>query len=193
MSTLGKVLAVLATLSLLGWIFLASLVTQHHMNWSKRLNEAKAEVASLAAELPPLDEQIYANMKAATLAQDSLERTRTNFRAELAMAQKTESDTKEAQERYRLQLLLAEQEVVAAKNRHEIRRKERLDFDAKIKQEEAGVQALKAENEKLRGELKALQDSFISTLAENKSYADRLPKSTPTSAKPRVRLGSMVR
>lgn len=193
MSTFGKVLAILIALSLLGWIFLVSLVTQHHMNWSKRLLEAKAEVAALQADLPPLDEAIFANSKAATLAQDSLDRTRRNFRAELAMAQKTESDTKEAVDRYRLQHDLALLEVQAAQKRHVVRSKERMDLDAEIKKREALVEEDKAENQKLRDELSSLEKAFIATLAENKAYADRLPKAAPTSVKPRVRLGSMTR
>jgi len=193
MSTLGKVLVVLITLTMAVWIFLAAVVTQHHMNWSKRLNEVTAEVKALEAELPPIQEDIFKATDAANQVQVTLENSRRNYRAELAMAQKTESDTKEALDRYTLQLKSATDSANAAKARQEVRLQERTDFEKKIAQEEAGVRELMAENEKLRAQLADLQKTFISTLAENKSYVDRLKnaastKSATSGNKPRVKL-----
>ena len=52
-----------------------------------------------------------------------------------------------------------------------------------------------AENKALKDELAGLRKAFLDTVAENKTYAARLLKKPDpaASAKPRTRLGSMVR
>ena len=198
MSTFGKVLSILVALSLLGWIFLAAMVSKHHENWGERVAALNADIAKLKTELPPLVAEIDENRARATLVQVSLLKAQTNFRNALTMGQTTESDTKEALSRYTLQLATVEQEVKAAQARQEVRAREKSDLDKSILKEQAGVQDLMAENKALKDELSGLQKSFLDTVAENKTYADRLSKSakpsTPTgAAAPRTRLGSFVR
>lgn len=196
MSTVGKVLIVLVALSLLGWIFLASLVAEHHANWTKRLNDVKAEVAAVQAELPPLSEAIDRNKAETTLMQVGLDRLRRNFRAELSLAQKAETETKEALSRFQIQLDQVKKQIVAAKQREAIRTQEVADLNEAIKKEQALVQEMIAKNKTSREELFALRKTFMNTLAENKNYLQRLMKASSgssASTKPRVRLGSLVR
>ncbi len=195
MSTFGKVLSILVALSLLGWIFLAAMVSKHHENWGERVSALKADIAKIKPELPPLETEIEENRSKATLLQVSLIKAQTNFRNALTMAQTTESDTKEALSRYTLQLATVEQEVKAAVARQEVRAREKADLDKAILKEQATVQDLIAENKALKDELAGLQKSFLDTVAENKTQADRLLKAAKpsTSTGPRTRLGSFVR
>ena len=192
MSTLGKVLVILVVLALLGWIFLAALVADHHINWSQRLDQIEKEVAALQADLPPIKAEIYTLTREADVLQVGLERFRRNFRAEIAMKQKEESDTKEALSRSEFQLKTVQLEVIAAQKRHDIRRQEKLDFDKQILQLQAAVQDQMAENKKLKEEYQGLQKAFLTTLAENREYVNRLNKKAAATT-PRTRLGSLVR
>jgi hypothetical protein len=117
MSTLGKVLVVLVTLSMLGWIFLASLVAEHHANWGKLINDTKAEIAQIEPLLPPMQDEIDQKLADASLSQVSLDRSRRNFRGEFAMAQRDQSETKETLSRYTLQNTLVQSEVAKAQAR----------------------------------------------------------------------------
>lgn len=196
MSLLGKILSICVAVFLVLWIALAASVAKHHEGWSARIRELKAEVAALEPELPPLVAEADRNRDDATNLQVALERARLNFRRELALAQKFESDTKEDLARYQLQVALAEQEVRAAQARMETRTKERVDFEKSIEREKANVVDLQAANKARKDELAGLQKAFLDTVAENRSYAARLTKPagpTPTGAAPRTRLGSFTR
>ncbi len=195
MSTLGKVLVILIALSLLGWMFLAALVADHHIQWANRYDVVEKEVEAAKLPLPPARAKILEHTNAATTVQVNLERIRRNFRAELAMAQKTESETKETLSRAELERAQAEVQVEAARKQADIRFRERQDFDKKILQEQAAVDVLIAENKVLKDELASLRKAFMDTVAQNKTYAARLLKkpNPAASAQPRTRLGSLVR
>ena len=139
MSTLGKVLIILIVLALLGWMFLASLVAEHHIQWANRFKVVEKEVAEAKVPIPDLRAEIYDLKNEASAIQVNLDRIRRNFRAELAMAQKTESETKETLSRYDLQRASADAEVEAAKRRTEIRFRERQDLDKQIAIEQSTV------------------------------------------------------
>ena len=195
MSTLGKVLVILIALSLLGWMFLAALVADHHIQWAKRYDVVQKEVEEAKIPPPGLRLKILEHTNAATTVQVDLERIRRNFRAELAMAQKAESETKETLSREELHHTQAEAQAVAAKKQADLRFRERQDFDKKILQEQAAADALIAENKVLKDELASLRKAFMDTVAQNKTYAARLLKKPDpaASAQPRTRLGSLVR
>lgn len=197
MSTAGKVLIVLIVLAALGWITLAALVADHHMSWSRRYAELKSQSEELQASLPPLRTQIYETMNEATVVQIALDRARRNYRSALSQAQKTDSETKESLSRYTIQRETTEREVAAAQERHDVRRQERQNLDRQIAQEQAAIADLTAETAKLRDELATLRKTFQQTLAENKSYVEKLRKSKKgepaASTGPRTRLGSLVR
>ncbi len=193
MSTLGKVLVVLVTLSMLGWIFLASLVADHHANWGQLVNERKAEIAKIEPLLPPLQEKIDRDLAAASLAQVSLDRSRRNFRGEFAMVQRDQSETKETLSRYNLQNTLVQTEVTKAKARADVRAQEKASLERQIAEEEARVATLIADTNKLRDQFDSLTRNFLATTAENKSYLERLQKSGTANTKPRTRLGSLIR
>lgn len=193
MSTLGKVLVILVALALLGWIFLASLVAEHHANWGESVKKTNEEVAAIEPLLPPLQDQIDRKLAEVSLAQVSLDRARRNFRAEYAMAQREESDSKEGLIRVNYQKALVDEEIQKAKTRHDVRKQEVADFERDIAQEQTNVQGLIAENTKLRNELDSLQKAFLQTTEENRNYLDRLKKARTGSTKPRTTLGSLVR
>jgi predicted nucleic acid-binding Zn-ribbon protein len=195
MSTLGKVLSILVALSLLGWIFLASLVADYHSNWTKRLADLKTEVAKVQGELPPLAAEIDKTKADINNLQVALERSRRNFRTDLARAQNAESETKETLLRFNIQLDMVKQEIAAAQAREAVRKQEVADLEKNIEKEKATVAEMMVQNKTSRDELFSLRKSFIDTLAENKSYVERLLKASPPAAapKPRTRLGSLVR
>lgn len=191
MSTLGKVLVVLVTLALVGWILLASMVAERNANWNKALIRVKGEAATMEPELPPMQAAIDRTIAEASRLQVDLDRSRRNFRAEFAMAQRQESDTKEALSRHTFQRTLAEEEVQKARARAEVRAQEKADLERRIAQEQARVRDLVAENTRLRDELEGLQKSFLEVTRENRSYLERQKKAN--TAPPRARLGSLVR
>ncbi len=192
MSTVGKVLVILIVVSLLGWLFLAALVADHHMNWSKRFAEVQKERDTEDASLPPLAAQIFELTKEAEVLQVGLDRFRRNFRVQLAMKQREESETKETLSRTEFQLKALEAQVIAAQKRLDLRTQEKLDLDKKILALQGTVQEQMAENTKLKDEFQGLQKAFLTTLAENKAYVEQINKRA-AAAKPRVRLGSLVR
>lgn len=191
MSTLGKVLVILVVLALLGWIFLAALVADHHINWSKKYVTVEKAVADAKAELPPLENEIFQLTKEAEVLQVGLDRFRRNFRAQIAMKQKEESETKETLSRGEYQLKTAQLEVAAAQKRQEIRLQEKNDLDKAILQLQAVVADQMADNKKLKDEFQGLQKSFLATLSENREYVSKLDKKA--AAVPRTRLGSLAR
>ena len=192
MSTPGKVLVVLITLTMLGWVFLAALVAEHHSNWGKLIKTTQAEIAELEPQLPPLQEKIDRTLSDASLAQVRLDRVRRSFRGEFAMAQRDESELKETLSRYTLQHTLVDDEVLKAKARAEVRAQEKADFDRDIAREEVIVAELIAENTKLKEQLAGLEKAFLDTTAENKAYVERLKKAGTLGVKPRTRFGSFI-
>lgn len=193
MSTLGKVLVVLVTLAMLGWIFLAALVAEHHSNWGEVIKKTKSEIAEIEPLLAPMQDKIDRTLAAASLSQVSLDRARRNFRGEYASLQRQESEFKETMSRDSLQLTLAEEEAVNSEKRAQVRAAEKTDFERKIAQEETKVAELVAETGKLRDQYEGLIKSFLETQAENKAYVDRLKKTQPVGVGPRTRLGSFTR
>ena len=175
-------------------MYLAALVADHHINWTAKFAATEKELAELKATLPPIRAEIYDLTNQATNLQVSLDRARRNYRAELAMEQKEDSETKESLSRYQLQLKQAQTEVTAAQNRASIRLRERTTLEQQIRQEQATVADLTARNTDLKGQLAGLRKSFLDTVAENKAFVDRLKKVSSTGdGKPRTRLGSLVR
>ena len=194
MSTAGKVLVILVVLSLLGWMYLAALVADHHINWTEKYAKTEKELADLTATLPPIRAETYDLTNQANNLQVSLDRARRNFRAELAMEQKEDSETKESLSRYQFQLKQAQVEVTSAQKRASIRLQERTTLEQQIRQEQATVADLTAKNTDLKGQLEGLRKAFTETLAANKAYVDKLRKASPTGdGKPRTRLGSLIR
>lgn len=194
MSTLGKVLVILIVLAVLGWMFLASLVAQYNINWGKRLQEVQKEVEELKVPLPALRVEISKNTTLANNEQLSVERARLIYRANLAMAQKTESETKETLERFTAQHTAAELAQQAAVKRAEKRLAERTELENQITQEKATVAALIADNKAKKDTLAGLRQAFISTVAECKTFMEQLKKPSPgATVTPRTRLGSFVR
>lgn len=193
MSTPGKVLIILIMLALLGWMFLASIVAQSNINWGKRVQEVSKEVEELKKPLPGLRASIAKTTYQASTEQVALDRLRRDFRVALAMAQKTESETKESLDRINFQLAAAKLEAQGAQRRADKRLAERIELEKQIDQVKGVVAQLIVENKLKADELAGLQKAFLTTVAENKSFVQRLMKQIPTaSVKPRTRLGSLV-
>lgn len=195
MSTAGKVLVILVLLAVLPWLWLAAGVAQHHINWAKLYAETEKQRNEAKAELPPLESAIYEQKNEATVLQVSLDKQRRNFRGQMAMEQKEESETKETLSRTDYQLKQAQLEAENAKKRHDIRRQEKLDLDKAIADEQVVVQDLMNENKALKERLANLEKDFLATVEDNKKQIDRIRKKAESTsgAKPRTRLGSLVR
>ena len=193
MSTLGKVLVILIVLAVMGWMFLASLVAQYNVNWGKRLQDVSKEVEELKKPLPILRIEIAKNTYLANSEQLALERARRNYRASLAMGQKTESETKETLSRFTDRVAATKLEAQYAQRRADKRLAERTEFENQIVQEKAVVADLIADNTAKKTKLADLEKAFIATVSECKDFIEQLKKLAKTAASsPRTRLGSLT-
>ena len=193
MSTPGKVLIILIMLALLGWMFLAAVVAKSNSNWGKRIQEVSKEVEELKIPLPGLRAEIAKLTYQAATEQAAHDRLRRDYRVALAMSQKTESETKESLDRINFQLAAAKLEALAAQKRADKRLAERTILEKQIEQEKVVVVDLMADNKVKRDELASLQKTFLATVAESKTFVQRLMKpSSGAAVKPRTRLGSLV-
>lgn len=190
MSTAGKVLTVLVTLTALVWVILTAAVTQANRNHAKELDDVKAKVAKLETDVAKSAHDLVVLKDDIHKEQFQTQQDLTSLQVRQADAEKARAQVKEIASRVQLQLADAEA-ILKNGTAHAEQRTAEKDAEIKAKADaEASVEKLKAENAALLARLTALRDKFKATLRENKSLVDRLLKAGGT---PNPRRASLSR
>ncbi len=180
MSTAGKVLVVLVTLALMGWIVLFSAVAQRNTNWGKSLQALEVKAEDVAKKADAQEISLEKTKVDTTLIRSRQEKDAVVLRGRLSDAEKELSLANETNSRYKI-----DREAVDAAAEDANATRERWEADvAALKRQLADVQAVvgkfKAENAALAGTYGGLQGEFIKVKGET----DQAAKS---SVKPRTR------
>ncbi|MBX6316770.1 MAG: hypothetical protein IRY99_28230 [Isosphaeraceae bacterium] len=173
MSTAGKVLTVLVTLSILLWIALAALVADLNRNWGEALDKQRKEFARLREEIGKAENDLIKLKLATDVEQDATTKDVTRLRADIAARERVEIEIKEALAAAQLQLAKVEAEVKDAQAQVEIRQQEKQGTEKALADAQAAVAQLRTQNAELLAELTRLRDEFKATLAENKELLAR--------------------
>jgi chromosome segregation ATPase len=190
MSTAGKVLTVLVTLSILFWIAMFSVVAKLNENWANQINSLNKSLEKAEQELPDLETKLQAALFDLTAEQDRLNDQLTVFRARLSDAERRDAETKETLERARLQLASVESAVKSSQGTNEHRLGEVNATKKKLSEEQARVETLKGEVAKGMDELATLRQQFKSLLEENKAMLTKLRRMGPSGGR-RVRSATL--
>jgi hypothetical protein len=173
MSTAGKVLAVLVTLALLGWLGLLSMVAQRNANWGKKLQAQQKQLEDLQKDQIEVRSQLAKIKNAIAREQESHAETVVVQRAQVADREKTLTDSIEELERAKNQVKTQQLALKTAEDHTKHRNDEKTQTIAARDARRAEVEKLKGENSALMAELKQLRTDFVATLAENRKLAQR--------------------
>ncbi len=184
MSTPGKVLVVLVTLTSLIWVVMVASVAQINTTGSEKLANLTTQVDKLEVDVAQAQRQLVAFKDQVGQAQVEMGLDVATIRSQQAAREKVRSDTIEMATRVKLQLAGFEASVQTAQTARDQREAEKkAEIEAKA-QAEAEVVRLTTEHSRLTGQLAKLSKEFRTTLASNKRLIDRLLKSGGRQVRP---------
>jgi len=174
MSTAGKVLVVLVTLSLLAWVVLFSAVAQLNTNWGQTIQKSEAQVADLATKQEVAEGQVQKNQVATHQKQRQEELELVTWRTRDAGAARVLSVANETNSRYKIDLQTVNAGAEEAKTAQD-----RWERDvADLKKQLAGVQGevgrFKSENRILGDRLDKLEKEYTELAAQNLDAARKI-------------------
>ncbi len=201
MPTAGKVLSILVSLALVGWIFLASQVSELNRNWGQKLQKLEADIDRVSTEVATAGQQLDDLKATVVLGQSIKEQDLTRLRAELSKVQNAQAYSRETLDRFSLQAASVAEQLKGAEERRVRRTEEKAAADREFNTAVAQVQQLATENQQLLGRLTTLRQDFESLLSQNQQLVNQIvgglaPASPPAgsaSASPRVRPASLSR
>jgi len=184
MSTPGKVLVVLVTLTSLIWIVMVASVAQINNSGSEKLANLTTQVNKLEVDVAQARRQLEALKDQISQAQVEMGLDLATIRSRQAALEKVRSDTIEMATRVKLQLAGYEASAQTAQTARDQREAEKkAEAEAKA-QAEAEVAKLKSEHSRLTDQLTKLSNEFRTTLESNKRMIDRLRNSGDRQARP---------
>jgi chromosome segregation ATPase len=189
MSTAGKVLSVLVTLALLGWIFLASLVADLNANWGRQLKTLQTQVTEAETKIDANIEQTTVLRHQTATELFDKDQDILVLRTKLSKLEKDEAALKETLSRYEIQKGTVEAGIESAKARVEYRTQERANTAEELSKAQMEVAVLQADTDKLFNRLDELQKQFTQIINSNRSLLERLSAATS----PRIRSASLSR
>jgi chromosome segregation ATPase len=167
MSTAGKVLTVLVTLSLLGWIFLASLVADLNANWGREIAALNQRIANLENDLKQTIDQVAVLQNQASIELVKKDADILKIRTQISKLEKAESMMKETLSRYQLQFASLEQAIEREKARNDFRIEEQKQTREELARTQEDIRNLQTETDRLFSRLDELRSAFQKTLEEN--------------------------
>jgi len=177
MSTPGKVLVVLVTLTSLIWVVMVAAVADINTTGSEKFAKLTADVEKLQTGVVDAQRQLEALKDQISQTQVEMDLDVTTVRARQAALEKVRSDTLEMASRVKLQLAGYEASVQTAETARDQREAEKkAEVEAKAKAE-AEVKELASEHSRLTEQLTKLTEEFRSTLESNKKLIDQLLRS----------------
>lgn len=186
MSTPGKVLSVLIIFALLGWLVLASMVTQRNRNWGEKIKKQEDQIIALEGvpggepgELAKALDQVDKLKYEIASEQAQTSRDATILRDRLSNIETQLSETRESLSRLTLLVRDSQFQVEEAKRIAEKRALERTDTQKTIAEAETELNRLRDVDAKLRQQQEALTRDFRATLAENRQLVQKLLSAAP--------------
>jgi uncharacterized phage infection (PIP) family protein YhgE len=167
MSTAGKVLVVLVTLTTLVWMILASGVGQLNRNGNNRLHELNVQLAKAQDDLKQTQNDIVAFRDETSSIQEKVDRDIILLEARLADVQKVRSQIIDGLERLKYQLATVTEAIKGAQTALEHRNTERQAEEKALADTKAEVQSLMAESSQLANRLSDLRQTFRTTYKAN--------------------------
>lgn len=195
MPTAGKVLSVLVSLALLGWIFLASQVAELNRNWGQKLTKLEADVERVSAEVQTAGRQLDDLKAAVVLAQTIKEQDLTRLRAQVSKVQGAQAYSRETLDRFNLQSASVAEQLRQAEQRRQLRTQEKAEADRVFNESVAEVKRLADENNQLLERLGGLRQSLEQLVQQNQQLVNQIlgGRSGALPASPRVRSASLSR
>jgi chromosome segregation ATPase len=167
MSTAGKVLIVLVTLTTLVWMILASGVAQLNRNGNNVLHELDVQLAKAQVDLKKTQDDIVSFRDETSSIQEKVDRDLTGLGARLADVQKARSQIIDGLARLQYQLATVEESIKGAQTTLEHRNAERQAEEKALADARAEVQSLMAESSQLANRLSTLRQTFQTTYKAN--------------------------
>jgi chromosome segregation ATPase len=167
MSTAGKVLVVLVTLTTLVWMILASGVAQLNRNGNNVLHELNKQLEQAQVDLKQTQHDIVAFRDETSSIQQKVDRDLTMLGARLADVQKARSQVIDGLTRIQYQLSTVEEAIKGAQTALEHRNADRQAEEKALADARAEVQSLMAESSQLANRLNNLRQTFQTTYKAN--------------------------
>lgn len=167
MSTAGKVLVVMVTLSTLVWMILASGVSQLNTNGNIALHKLNEDLEKAQVDLKQTREDIRSFRDATSNIQSTVDRDITMLNARLADVQNVRSQIVDGLERLKYQLGTVDEAIKGAQTALQHRNAERQAEEKALADARAEVRSLMAESSELTTRLKNLRQTFETTYKAN--------------------------
>lgn len=192
MSTAGKVLTVIVTLAIIGWIVLVAKVADLNRNWGQEIDRLAGEIQKLDEGIVKSRDGLNKTLAAIRLQQDEKDRELSVLRIQLSKLGKFEAQVQQAVTDVQLQIQLVQEATKDAQAGAQKRLAEREQTKQDLAASQGEVQKLQESVGDLSGRLQRLQSSFIATQQENRQLLQQL-RSRAAAAPATVRSASFVR
>jgi chromosome segregation ATPase len=167
MSTAGKVLVVLVTLTTLVWMILASGVAQLNRNGNKAVHDLSEQLAKAQVDLKQTHDDIVAFHDETSSIQEKVDSDLTVLGIKVAGLQKSHSQIVESLTRVQYELATIQETIKGAQTALEHRTTEKQAEEKALADAKSEVQILMADSDQLENRLKSLRESFQSTYKAN--------------------------
>ncbi len=173
MSTAGKVLVVLVTLSLMAWIVLFSAIAQFNTNWGQKLAAQDAQILNLRTAVDAAVLKITKTQDEISAVQSKMQGDLTLLRTNLSDAEKVRSESVETNARYQIDLQTVQSHAKTAATSLARREREHAEATRQLAEERALVKRYQGENDVLLSRFSKLQKDFLDTMAANKDLSKK--------------------
>ena len=167
MSTAGKVLVVLVTLTTLVWIILAAGVARLNTNGNKALHDLSEQVAKAEVDLETTQQDIVSLRDETASNQEKVDRDLAVLRSRLADVEKARSQILEGLDRIQYQTEHVQETIKAAQANLEHRNAEKQAEEKALADARSEVETFVASSSQLRDQLKNLREKFQSRYKAN--------------------------
>ncbi len=167
MSTAGKVLVVLVTLTTLVWIILAAGVAQLNTNGNKALHDLREQVAKAEVELATVKHDVVVIRDETASVQEKFDRDLTVLRSRLVDVEKARSQILEGLNRIQYQVNTVAETITSAQANLEYRNLEKQAEEKALAGARSEVESLMAGSNQLMDQLKTLRETFQSRYKAN--------------------------
>jgi chromosome segregation ATPase len=167
MSTAGKVLVVLVTLTTLVWMILAAGVAQLNRNGNKAVHDLSEQLAKAQVDLKQNQEDIVKFHDETSSIQQQIDHDLTVLRARLNGVERARSQVIDSLARENYQLTSVNETIKSATTALEHRNEERQAEEKVLATTKAEVQTLMAESSQLANQLKDLREKFQTAYKAN--------------------------
>ncbi len=182
MSTAGKVLVVLVTLSLLAWIVLFSAIAQLNANQGQALLQSEGKLAELVAKLEAAEALVRKNQVETHQKQRQEELELVVLRTRDADAARVLSVANETNSRYNIDLQTVKAGAEEAKAAQERSERDLAGYKKQLISEQGEVSRSRSENRILRSDLDKLQKEYAALAAQNLDAARKILRTSGPGA-----------